>query len=213
MTGLRAVISDFGGVLTLPISAAFDGMREEMGVGPADLGRAMAHATTAAGENPLYRLERGELSEQAFLDALGRGLVAVTGREVPLHTFGERWFAQMEVNEPLLAYYRGLHERGLRLAILTNNVREWEPRWRAMLPIDELFELVVDSAFVGMRKPEPAIYELTLDRLGLPAQACAFVDDVEVNVSAASALGLHAVHFRSTEQVVAELDALLAEAR
>ena len=51
------------------------------------------------------------------------------------------------------------------MALLTNNVREWEPLWRSMLPVDEIFELVVDSAFVGMRKPEPEIYELTLERL------------------------------------------------
>ena len=54
--------------------------------------------------------------------------------------------------------------------MLTNNVREWEPLWRAKLPIDEIFEVVVDSAFVGMRKPEPEIYALTLERLGLPAR-------------------------------------------
>lgn len=210
MSGVRAVVSDFGGVLTLPLSVAFEGMREELGIGPADLGGAMAHATEAGGENPLYALERGEVSERAFLDALGHSLEAVTGREVTLDGFGEQWFAQLKVNEPLLGYYRGLRERGLRLAILTNNVREWEPRWRAMLPIDELFELVVDSAFVGMRKPEPGIYELTLSRLGLAAEACVFVDDLEPNVSAARALGLHAVHFRTTEQAVAELDALLA---
>ena len=62
---------------------------------------------------------------------------------------------------------RELRGRGIRAALLTNNVREWEPLWRAKLPeVDELFELVVDSAFVGLRKPDPAIYTLTLERLG-----------------------------------------------
>ena len=62
---------------------------------------------------------------------------------------------------------RELRDAGLRMALLTNNVREWEPRWRPMLPeIDEIFEVVVDSAFVGMRKPEPEIYLLTVERLG-----------------------------------------------
>jgi putative hydrolase of the HAD superfamily len=70
--------------------------------------------------------------------------------------------------------------------------------------------VVVDSAFVGMRKPEPAIYELTLERLGgLPATACAFVDDLEVNCEAARALGMSAVCFRHSDQAIAELDALL----
>ena len=61
---------------------------------------------------------------------------------------------------------RELRERGYRMAILTNNVREWEELWRAKLPVDEIFELVVDSAWVGMRKPEPEIYQLTIERLG-----------------------------------------------
>ena len=52
------------------------------------------------------------------------------------------------------------------MALLTNNVREWEPRWRAMLPVDEIFETVVDSAFVGCRKPDPEIYGITLERIG-----------------------------------------------
>ena len=66
--------------------------------------------------------------------------------------------------------------------MLTNNVREWEPLWRAKLPVDEIFETVVDSAFVGMRKPDHEIYELTLDRLdGIDAEECLFVDDIELN--------------------------------
>ena len=66
------------------------------------------------------------------------------------------------------------------MALLTNNVREWEPLWRSMLPVDEIFELVVDSAFVGMRKPDPPIYELTIERLGdgIAPRDCLFVDDV-----------------------------------
>jgi putative hydrolase of the HAD superfamily len=79
-----------------------------------------------------------------------------------------------------------------------------------MLPVDDLFELVVDSAFVGMRKPEPEIYALTLDRLGLPASSCVFVDDIDLNCDAAREAGMHAVHFRDTEQAVADLEALLA---
>ena len=74
------------------------------------------------------------------------------------------------------------------MAILTNNVREWEPIWRAKLPVDEIFETVVDSAFVGMRKPDPRIYELTLGaaRRRSPPTECLFIDDTEVNCEAAT---------------------------
>jgi putative hydrolase of the HAD superfamily len=101
------------------------------------------------------------------------------------------------------------------MALLTNNVREWEPRWRAMLPeIDEIFEVVVDSAFVGIRKPEPEIYQLTLERIGggLGPQECLFVDDVEDNVAAARRLGMTAVQFRSSDQAIAEIEAALSGA-
>ena len=94
--------------------------------------------------------------------------------------------------------------------MLTNNVREWEPLWRAKLPIDEIFELVVDSGFVGMRKPSRRSTRSTLERLGLPAEACVFVDDLEVNVQAARERG-HARRscFRDNAQAIAELAALL----
>ena len=98
------------------------------------------------------------------------------------------------------------------MAILTNNVREWEPIWRAKLPVDEIFETVVDSAFVGLRKPDPAIYELTLERLdGIAAAECLFIDDTEVNCVAARELGMSAIHFRDTEQAIAEVRSALDE--
>ena len=104
-----------------------------------------------------------------------------------MHPFKEIYFEALEPNEPMIELMRDLRSRGHRMALLTNNVREWEPLWRSMLPVDEIFELVVDSAFVGMRKPEPPIYELTVERLGngIGAAECLFVDDVLVNVEAA----------------------------
>jgi putative hydrolase of the HAD superfamily len=104
---------------------------------------------------------------------------------------------------------RAKEQHGVRLALLTNNVREWEPRWRAMLPADDLFDVVVDSSAVGLRKPDARIYELTLERLGLSAGACAFVDDLEHNCEAATDVGMHAVHYVTAEQAIAELDGLL----
>jgi putative hydrolase of the HAD superfamily len=100
-------------------------------------------------------------------------------------------------------------DHGLRFALCTNNVREWEPLWRAKLPIDDLFEVVVDSAFVGTRKPEPEIYAITLERLGLPPEACAFVDDLERNVDAANQAGMRGIVFHDTAQALSELEALL----
>jgi putative hydrolase of the HAD superfamily len=109
----------------------------------------------------------------------------------------------------MIEYLRGLRRRGLRLAILTNNVREWDGLWRRMLPVDEIFDVVVDSGWVGMRKPERGIYELTLERVGVRAVECVFVDDTDVNCQAAEALGMTPVLFSSTQQAVREIEAAL----
>ena len=114
----------------------------------------------------------------------------------------------------MIAFIGEQRGRGLRTALLTNNVREWEPLWRAKLPeLDDIFEVVVDSAFVGMRKPEARIYELTLERLGggLRAEECLFLDDLEVNCEAAQALGMTAVRFEDADQAIAELRSVLAQ--
>lgn len=204
---IRGIVSDFGGVLTTPLFEAFAHVQEQRGVPLEELGSALERIARREGENPLYALERGERREADFLAALDAELGG--GRR--LTDFSEVYFAGLRPNVEMIAWLRGAAaQRGLRLALLTNNVREWEPRWRAMLPVDELFELVVDSAFVGMRKPDPRIYELTLERFGLPARDCVFLDDLEPNVEAAAALGMHAVRFESTAQAIAELEALLA---
>jgi len=211
MARIEAVISDFGGVLTTPLFNAFARVQEEQGIPLEALGKAMWAATQQRGENPLFAFERGEMTEPEFLAIVGAALSEEVGRPVAMEGFADRYWAQLSPNEEMIAYLRSLRSRGLRLALLTNNVREWEPRWRPVWEIDALFELVVDSGFVGMRKPDPKIYELTLERLGLPAEACVFVDDLDVNCEAARAAGMHPVAFRDAEQTIAEIEALLAD--
>ena len=111
------------------------------------------------------------MTEADFLDRVGRALSAELGRPVAMHEFAERYWDALGPNEAMLDLAARVRAAGYRTALLTNNVREWEPRWRAIFAVDELFELVVDSAFVGLRKPDPAIYRLTCERLGLPAEA------------------------------------------
>lgn len=208
---IRAVISDFGGVLTTPLLHSFMAVQDRTGIPMDALGRALHRLAEREGEQPLYRLERGEISEADFLAGLQRELAEELGHEPEMHRFGEIYFEALDPNDPMIELMRDLRSRGLRMALLTNNVREWEPRWRAMLPVDEIFEVVVDSAFVGTRKPDPEIYELTLARLGggIGAAECLFVDDSDVNVATAAELGMTAVHFRSNEQAIPEIEAAL----
>jgi putative hydrolase of the HAD superfamily len=207
---IRALISDFGGVLTTPLSRGFLAYQEEAGISLEELGLAMARAGEAHGEHPLFALERGEIAEAEFARRLEEQL---DGR-FDLGRLRELYFERLEPNETMIRYVAQLRARGLRTALLTNNVREWEPLWRGKLPqLDRIFELVVDSAFVGLRKPEPEIYELTLERLGgdLRAGECLFVDDLEVNCETARALGMTAVRFETAEQAIAELDSALSQ--
>jgi epoxide hydrolase-like predicted phosphatase len=206
---IRAVISDFGGVLTNPLWEAFAGWNAKVGADPSTLGQALQRAAEERGDHPLYELERGELSEDEFTAIVQAQLPG----DIQLEGFREIYFSHLHPNEAMIGLMRDLRGRGYRMAILTNNVREWEPLWRAKLPVDEIFDVVVDSAFVGMRKPEPAIYELTLERLGdgLRADECVFVDDLDVNCAAASELGMHAVHYTAPEQAITDIERVLAE--
>lgn len=98
-----------------------------------------------------------------------------------------------EINTDMVDLVMRLREAGLRTGILTNNVREFRDLWRWLLPYDEIFDDIVDSHEVGMRKPNAAIYELALTRLSAVAGRTAFLDDVLSNVEAAERLGLFGV--------------------
>jgi putative hydrolase of the HAD superfamily len=208
LTHFKAVISDFGGVLTTPLIESFLAYQRETGIALEDLGTAMGRLMEEdGGRHPLFELEKGNMSEDDFTRRLGAEL----GREIS--SMRDTYFEHLHPNEPMISYLRGLGEDGLRLALLTNNVREWEPLWRAKLPdVDELFEVIVDSGFVGMRKPEPEIYYLTLERLGggLRFDECLFLDDIEVNCDAARELGMTAVRFHDNEQAIGAMRAALA---
>jgi epoxide hydrolase-like predicted phosphatase len=191
MNRQRAIISDFGGVLTTP------------------LGNSFAASAERHGEHPLFVLERGELTEPEFIRRLEEEL----GGGRTLGGMTDTYFEHLDRNPEMIDLMADLRGRGLRTALLTNNVREWEQRWRSMLPeLDEIFEVVVDSAFVGMRKPEHDIYHLTIERLGggLRPEDCVFVDDITLNCDAAREVGMTAVLFETTEQARAEIELALA---
>jgi len=208
---IEVVVSDFGGVLTNPLWEGFQLVQERLGVPPLALNAALTALHEDSGVHPLHALERGEMSEADFLGGLDARVTAELGRPSRLLEFSAHYFEGLRANPPMLEELFALQARGYRLALLTNNVREWEPRWRAMLPVDELFEVVVDSAFVGMRKPEPEIYALTCARLDVDPGVCVLVDDFDNNCEAARAHGMHAVRFDSTEQALSDLRALLVE--
>jgi putative hydrolase of the HAD superfamily len=210
---IKAVISDFGGVLTTPLMHSFAAFQDRTGIPAASLGSAMQTVAEREGAHPLFELETGRLTEHDFLERVGEELEPLLGHRPEMHRFREIYFEALDPNQPMIDEMRAIKARGYRMALLTNNVREWEPLWRSMLPVDEIFEVVVDSAFVGMRKPDPPIYELAVERLGggITPPECVFVDDVLVNVEAARELGMSTIHFLENEQAIAEIQTALGD--
>jgi putative hydrolase of the HAD superfamily len=110
---------------------------------------------------------------------------------------------------PMVHRVRELKADGYKLAILTNNVREFGEYWKATVPV-ELFDVVVDSCEEGIRKPDPEIYRRTAERLGVPPAACVFLDDSAANCDAAADVGMRAVVVGpDIDAAIAALDALL----
>lgn len=147
-------------------------------------------------DHPWHRLERGEISldehrrlTAELLAAAGIEAAPTTATTGNGQSAGGRRFA-FEPNEPVVTLVHDLRAAGIRLGVLTNNVREFRPMWWDMLAFDELFDDVVDSHEVGLRKPNPAVYQLAVARLGATPGRTAFLDDVDTNVTAAEAAGL-----------------------
>jgi putative hydrolase of the HAD superfamily len=152
-------------------------------------------------------VETGELPVAEFLDQAKAELRKELGPDRPLPDIGPddlNLYLDVPALWPTVALVRQLRAEGYRTAICTNNVREWAG-WRASLPLD-LFDVVVDSSEVGLRKPDPAIYRLTCDLLEVEPAATVFCDDHPDNVVAAEAAGLTGVHI--SDDLVGSLDVL-----
>ena len=143
-----------------------------------------------------HRVERGEITlaecraiTKKMLD--DAGIVATV--PPPATTTGEPGAFNFALSEPMVRFVHDLKENGLRIGILTNNVREFREMWWPLMDFAGVFDTIVDSHEVAMRKPNPAIYHLTMDRLGAEPSRTAFLDDLQANVDAADAIGMHGI--------------------
>jgi epoxide hydrolase-like predicted phosphatase len=206
---IEAVIFDFGGVFIESPYPLLEAMGAELGAGPGQMTESVFGSLAEDGDHPYHRLERGEIPlQQARDEILHRGR-ALYNLDVDIFELFNRM--PSGVHQQLVDRVKGLKREGYPTAMITNNIREFAGSWRALLPVGELFDLVVDSSQEGMRKPNPAIFRLTLERLGgLAPERTVFLDDCEGNVKAAVSLGMQAIHVRGDiSQAIAELDALL----
>jgi epoxide hydrolase-like predicted phosphatase len=158
-----------------------------------------------------HRLETGEIGLEEYFNGVMARAPTVLGRPIDLDAY--RQFTRdmpLGIHWPVVHRIRRLRDVGLKVGLLTNNVKEFGSAWRATLPVDELFDTVVDSSEVGMRKPDRRIYLLTCDRLGVDPSLAVFVDDNRDNVDAARAVGMEAVHFGDEPlPAIKELDEIL----
>ena len=157
-----------------------------------------------------HRLERGEIDMATYYGIIVERAPRVLGRSIEMDAYSRFMRSSAPgVHWQVVHRIRELQGR-VKLGLLTNNVKEFGEHWRSTFPIDDLFEVIVDSSHVGMRKPDPGIYVLTCAQLAVEPTDSVFVDDNADNVAAARALGMETVHFGDDPRVsLAELDAIL----
>jgi len=198
---IKAVLFDFGGVFTLSPFGAVEQLARERDIDPLLLAEMVFGPYHLDTDHPWHQLERGEISLEATREGILQGarekgheldLWEVLGRMAQAHSSGHA------VNAPVIQLLKDVKQAGYHTAIVTNNVKEFSSAWQSLLPMEQV-DLVVDSAFAGIRKPNPAIYQLTLDQLSrhrgspLRPEECVFLDDVESNVRSAEGLGIHGI--------------------
>jgi len=190
---IEAVLWDYGGVFSGSPFEAMAGVAREMGVDPQRYLEIVFGPYDHDTDHPWHRLERGEIPL-----AVARAEIQDLGRREgidsdPFHLFGAMSRGGGGPRSEVVEFARELKGAGLRSALVTNNAVEFRAFWRRSIPLDELFHCVIDSSEVGLRKPDPRIFELALGRLGVPAARAVFLDDYAGNVEAARRVGMRGV--------------------
>lgn len=194
----RGLLIDWGGVLTTDLFASFRAFCADEGLDPERLARAFRHDTSAR-EN-LIALEEGRLTEAEFEPRLAAIL------EVEPNGLVDRMFARSSAEPAMIDAVRSARGAGVRTGLVSNS---WGTRRYPRDVLEELFDGVVISGEVGMRKPAPAIYSMGAERIGLAPHECVFVDDLEFNLAPARELGMAVVHHVNPAETIAELERVL----
>jgi putative hydrolase of the HAD superfamily len=206
---LRGLLVDYGGVLTTPLADATEAWLRADGIDPERFGRLMRRWLAGdADANAVHDLETGRMTVADFERRLAAELLdEAAGREGRPAAAGmlTRMFAGFRSEASMIDVVRAARTAGVRTGLLSNSWGLDYPRagW------DTLFDTVVISGEVGLRKPDPAIYRLAAERLGLPPDQIVFVDDLAPNVRAAAAVGMVGVHHTDVDTTAGELEVAL----
>ena len=191
--GIDAVLYDFGGVFTRSPFTAVDEGSDELGLERDMVFEVLFGPYGEDTDHPWHRLERGEVTLAEARQAL-LALAAARGLTDDPFTFLGRLGGLDDQREAVVARALAIKASGVRTALVTNNIAEFGDGWRAMVPVDDLFDVVIDSCQVGLRKPNPAMFRAALDALDVSPEQSVFLDDYLGNVTAAVELGMHAIH-------------------
>ncbi len=206
MSTYTALIVDFGGVLTTPIQDSMEAFSNELGIDFDDFLRVALRAYVEGDDELVYAFETGELEEDEFSVKFAQRLAQATGKEIDPERFVQRMFGGMRLEEGMMDAVAKARAAGFKTGLLSNS---WGLSGYPRERLAEIFDDVVISAEVGMRKPDPAIFELSVTRLGVVPDASIFVDDHPGHLKAAVAAGMTTVLHRSPAQTIAELEELL----
>jgi len=196
---VRGLLVDFGGVLTTNVFHSFRRFGEREGLDPDRVKRLFRDDPEALRD--LRQLERGELSEDDFSRRFGDRLGVEDTTDLV-----NRLFAELGPDDAMIEAVRTARSEGVRTGLISNS---WGAGRYDRSVFPDLFDGVVISGEVGLHKPQPEIYELGAERVGLPAAECVFVDDLRENCDGAEAVGMIAVLHRGAERTVPELEQLL----
>lgn len=205
-----AVIFDYGGVLSTSPFEDLAGMARSMGLDPHQFRELVTGAYGEDGSEPLHRLERGEITLAQWRQALEAKASSNGMALEPPEIIGDRFFRCPPVRPHMLDTVEVLRRDGYRTAVLTNAVRDVD-EWRSAVRSDALFDVVIASWEVGLRKPHPKIFQLTADRLGVEPSRTVLLDDCPAHVAAAESIGMAAILVTDIDAAVARLEFLLAD--
>jgi putative hydrolase of the HAD superfamily len=194
----RGLLVDYGGVLTSNLFDSFSSFCDLEGLEPEAIGRRFREDRSA--RELLIALETGKLPEEEF----EQRFAAILGVDSP--DLIERLMAGSQPDEEMLAAVVRARAAGVRTGLVSNS---WGTRRYDRARLAELFDGVVISGEVGIRKPAPEIYELGAERICVEPSACVFVDDLPFNLEPAAELGMETVHHTSSQDTIAELERLL----
>lgn len=203
MGDVQGLLVDFGGVLTGPLGQAFERFCEEEGVDPSRLREALKVAYHDQDPDHFVSLvETGRMEVDEFERRLAEVLSEGLDRPVRPEGLVDRMVADIGIEEDVVDLVRRARAAGIRTALVSNS---WGLHYYPTALLEELFDTVVISGEVGLRKPLADIYRLAAERLGVPLEACLFVDDFPPNVDAAEALGMQGYVHEDPARTVAEL--------